>query len=205
MIEEKPIEKKRSTKVIALAIISIILAASTVGLSGLYVNNQSQVTEKDNTIASLNTQIESLQTQLSQVAASSLSQKQSLEQQITEYNSSLAELNTAYTNLQSIVQLRDTGTLYTGSFNQTASTNSTLYEDTVNYAGYVIVTATSNSSTTFVSVGYTFASTNFNYNQTLGTSGTAIFPVLPSTLQIIIGNRDSTDVNSVNATAVYHY
>jgi hypothetical protein len=205
MIEEKPNEKKNSTKVLALAIICVVLAASTVGVAVMYVNNQSQITEKDGIIATLNEQIQSLQTQVSQTAASFASQKQALEEQISEYNSSLVEINSAYLDLQDIVELSASGTLESGSFSQTASTNTTFYEGTLNYAGYIVISASSNSSTTFAAVGYTFGSTNFNYNQTLGTSGTAIFPILPGSLQIIIGNRDSTDVNSVNATATYHY
>ncbi len=45
----------------------------------------------------------------------------------------------------------------------------------------------------------------FDYNQTIGTSGTAVFPVLPGTLQINIGNINQTAANTVTATVTYYY
>lgn len=66
MNQEIPVKKKSNVTVIALAVICIILAASLVGVTAVYVNNQSQITSKDKTIASLNDNITSLQFDLSQ-------------------------------------------------------------------------------------------------------------------------------------------
>ena len=57
-------DKKSNMKVTALAIICVILAASTVGALALYIPNQAQIAEKDQTIASLNQQIATLQEQI---------------------------------------------------------------------------------------------------------------------------------------------
>jgi hypothetical protein len=57
MIQENPVGKKSNVKVIALALVCVILAASLVGVIAVYVpnNSQAQLTEKDNTINSLRT------------------------------------------------------------------------------------------------------------------------------------------------------
>ena len=44
-------------KFIALAVVCVVLIASTVGAFALYLPTQTQITEKDQTIASLNQQI----------------------------------------------------------------------------------------------------------------------------------------------------
>ena len=52
MTQENPARKKSNMKVIALALVCVILAASLVGVIAVYVpnNSQAQLTEKDNTI-----------------------------------------------------------------------------------------------------------------------------------------------------------
>jgi flagellar basal body-associated protein FliL len=66
MTQEIPVQKKSNMKVIALAVVCIILAASLVGVTAVYVNNQSQITSRDKTIAALNDNITSLELDLSQ-------------------------------------------------------------------------------------------------------------------------------------------
>ena len=113
-------------KVIALAVVCVVLIASTVGALALYFPAQTQITEKDQTIASLNQQI----------AASTATNRCSTQHQhlyspncsatITnsaEYNATLANLSTEYQNLQKIADLAIYGNLYSGNFSQDAQRN----------------------------------------------------------------------------------
>jgi cell division protein FtsL len=169
MSQETPVQKKINIKFLSLAVICIILAASLVGVSAVYLSNQGQLSEKDSTIASLNDDISALQLQLSQIPNSTstyLAQIAYLNQQLDDANASYTSINAAYSNLLQIVQLR---------------------------------------SSTYAQVMYTFGNYNFDYNQTLGTSGTAAFPILPGDVLLVIGNLDGTDINAVNATATYYF
>jgi hypothetical protein len=221
MTQETTTERKVDKKVIALAIICIILAASLVGVVAVYqpaANSESQsdlqaqITEKDNQIGTLHTQISSLQSQLDQAlnsagSTSSLQQEvSSLQAQISAMNSTLYDLQT----YQNIAYLLLSGTLYSGTFTQDANSSTTVWTDMLPYAGYIVVSAQALANTTYAEVRYSFSDFNFDYNETLGTSGTVIFPVLgtesePVATEILIGNVDQAQNNSVSATLTYCY
>jgi len=207
MSQETPVQKKRSVKVLALTVICIILAASLVGVVAVYLNDRAQLSEKDSTIASLNDNVSALQLQLSQMPNSTtyLEQIAYLNQQLNSLNASYTSIIADYSSLLQIVQMRSSGTMYEGPFIQDANTTTILYSDAVDYAGVVVIQNTANSTTTYAQVLYTFGNFNFNYNQTLGTSGTAAFPILPGAVQLSIGNIDAADTNAVNATAIYYF
>ena len=44
-----------------------------------------------------------------------------------------------------------------------------------------------------------------DFNQTIGTSGTALFPLLPGTVEIRMGNINQSDANNVTATITHYY
>ncbi len=200
-------ERKSNTKVTALAIICVILVASTVGTLALYIPNQSQIVEKDQAIASLNQQISALQDQIdstSSTTAAYSAQISSLQSQLTQYNQSLTSLISEYQNLQKIASLSAYGSIFNNGFSQSASETTSLWSGTIDYAGYVTIQATSNVTSTYAEVRNVFSSTySLAYNQTIGTEGTVVFAVLPGTLEVVIGNIN--EAASVNATAVYHY
>ncbi len=193
-------------KFIALAVVCVVLIASTVGAFALYLPTQTQISEKDQTIASLNQQIAALQQQIA--AAPNIStytaQIAALQSQIAEYNATLTSLGTEYQNLQKIADLATYGNLYSGNFSQDLNATTTLWSGNIDYAGYVVVEGTSNVTSTYVQVTNVFSSTyTLASNQTLGTSGILVFAVLPGTLEVKVGNIN--EAAQVNATAVYHY
>ena len=200
-------EKKGNLKVTALAIVCLVLIASTVGVLALYIPVQSQLAEKDQTIAALNQQITQLQQQIESTSASSSAystQISSLQSQLTQCNQSLTNLISEYQDLQRITSLSAYGTMFNSGFEQSTNEPTTIWSGTIDYAGYIAIQATSNVTSTYAQVQNVFSETNaLSYNQTIGTSGTTIFAVLPGTLVIVIGNVD--EAASVNATAVYHY
>jgi hypothetical protein len=215
MSREKPVQKKSKIKVIALAVVCFILAASLIGvIAAIYLPCQAQITEKDNTINSLNQQIAALELQLSQTPDATTYQTQiaSYVTQIAYLNSELSDLNDTltyvyadYANLQSIVQLGKSGILYDATSTQTANTTTTLWNDQLDYAGYIVVQATASSNTTYAQVLFTYGEVNFDYNQTLGTAGTTIFPVLPGIVEVRVGNTIASDTNNATVKATYYY
>jgi cell division protein FtsB len=215
MSQETPVMKKTSAKFLALTIICIILAAGLVGLAAVYLSNQSQISEKDTAIDSLNDEITLLQLQISQGSSSTatyLGQISSLNQQVETLNQQLEYLNVSYTgalseyaNLLKIVQISLSGIMYNGSFTQNANDETILYDMTVDYAGLVVIQAEANATSTYARVQYTFGDYNFDYNQTLGTSGTAAFPILPGAILLSIGNINETISNTVTAKATFYY
>lgn len=212
MSQETPIKKKSNLKVIALTIICVILAAGLVGVVAVY--QPSQIAEKQTTIDSLNEQIAALQFQLSQTINASTyalqisylnSQISSLNSQLSEYNDTLTSVYADYANLQRIIALSKSGVLYDATALQNANTTTTLWNDQLDYAGYIVVQVTASSNTTYAQVRFTFGDANFNYNQTLGTSGTAVFPVLPSIVEVRVGNTMASDTNNATVKATYFY
>ena len=202
-----PGPKKKNMKVIALAIVCIILAAGLVGVTAIYLANGStadlktQITAKDSTISSLQANNTALQNQLSQIPDTSV-----YTSQISSLKTELLDLNDTLSGYYNIALLKTSDILLQQQpITQDANATTQVFNDAIYYAGYVVIQATATADTTFVAVSYTYAGANFNYNQTIGTSGSAIFPVLPSALIINIGNVNQTDANTITASATYYY
>ena len=208
MAQENPVQKKRNVKVIALVVVCVILAASLVGVIAVYVpnNSQAQLTEKDNTISSLQAQINALEYQLSTTNSTTyVSQIAYLNSQLSDLNDTLTSAYSEYASLQKIVNLGTSEVWYDNSFSQNANESTTLGTAEVDYAGYVVVQATATASTTYAQVLYTYGGIDMNFNQTIGTSGTALFPLLPGTVELRIGNLNQSDSNNVTATITHYY
>lgn len=205
MTQENPVQKKSNTKVIALAIVCVILAASLVGVVAVYQPNQ--IAEKQATIDSLNQQIAALQFQLTQTVNVStyVLQIASLNAQLSDLNDTLTSVYTDSLSYQQIAQLQKSGVMYQQDLTQNANSYTTIWNNDLGYAGYIVIQATSTANTTYAEVLFTFGDATFDYNKTLGTSGTAVFPVLPSTVEIRIGNLMQADTNNATVTATYHY
>ena len=211
MSQENNVQKKSNPKivVIALAVICVILAASLVGVIAIYQPNgsQAQLAAKDSTISSLQEKITALELQLSYTANAStyVTQIAYLNQQLSALNDTLTTTYADLSSLEDILQLQASGTLYNDNFIQDANATTTVWNNQLDYAGYIVVQATATANTTYAEVTYSYAGANFDYNQTLGTSGTALFPVLPSTVSIKIGNTNQTATNGITATVTYYY
>jgi hypothetical protein len=208
MTQEKLVQKKSNMKVIALAVVCVILAASLVGVIAVYIPNNSkvQLTEKENTITSLQTQINALEYQLSTTNSTTyVTQIAYLNSQLSDLNDTLTSIYYDYASLQKIVQLGTSELWYDNSFSQSANSTTTLGTAQVDYAGYVLVQATASANTTYAEVLYTFGGINMDFNQTIGTSGTALFPLLPGTVEVRMGNINQSDPNNVTATITHYY
>ena len=180
------------------------------GVIAIYQPLDSQITTKDNTINSLHSQISNLETQIASEGNSSVASQPYLDQ-INQLNAELSDLNDSYAAANSIAQLQQSGLLYdssasgTGTITQDANSTTNLWNDQLDYAGYVVVQASATAATTYAEAIYSFSGSNFDLNQTTGTSGTAIFPVLPGPVQINIGNINQNDTNTITVTVTYYY
>jgi cell division protein FtsL len=201
------------TAILALGVICIVLAAGLVGAIFVYtprINNlQSQITEKNSTISSLNTMISSLNSTISSLnnMIFSLNQtNQTLQNTVNqlELNVSNLQLDVAYLN--NITLLNASAYLLSDqALSQAAGASTIVFENPLSFAGYVSVGVQSTSNTTYVGVAYYSYGITYNNNVTVGTGGTAAFPILGGATAIIVGNKET--VNSVNATvtATYYY
>jgi uncharacterized coiled-coil protein SlyX len=192
------------TMVIALGLACVVLAAGLVGSIAFYmpmVNSlQVQITEKNSTISSLNSTISSLNSTIS-----------SLNQQISALQNNLNQNNVTALNQQislltSLLLLNESEYLVdnqAGSLD--AGANATVFADALFYAGYVSVAVQSDSSTTYIELAYYSFGVNYDNNVTVGTSGTAVFPVLPTTVEISVGNTETVDSVNATLTATYYY
>lgn len=200
-----PSAGKRNMKVIALAVVCIVLAASIVGL--LLVNPpndlKAQLNDKENVITGLQTQVENLTSQLS----SANTDKANYENQVTSLNTELTNLTSQLNSAANIMTMQATQTLVS-SKSITTTNSSDVFNNALPYPGYVVVQATSNSTNTYVQTIYSVSGVNYNQNVTVGKSGTASFPVLmttsPNTVEIRIGSTDKIPFNAT-VTIIYHY
>ncbi len=209
MSQESSVQKKGNSKILVFALIAIcvILAGSLVGVIAIYQPLDSQMTAKDNTINDLRAQISQLESQLNNSTGNSETTQAYLNQ-INQLNLQLSYLNSSYVAANSIAQLQQSGLLYSassGAITQAANSTTNLWNDQLDYAGYVVVQATATANTTYAEAIYSFSGANFDLNQTIGTSGTALFPVLPGPVQINIGNINQNDTNTITVTATYYY
>jgi competence protein ComGC len=204
--------KKKNKQVIALGVICVILAASLVGFIALY--RPVQINDQQATIDALEQQLELFRLNQTDIQ-SSLAQIASLKSQLQQYanlNDSLAGMYADLADYEQLLSLQKSSSIFPQqTVTQNPNSVTTIYTGTTIYAGYVIVQVTSsNANSTYAQVIYRFGETNSSYNQTIGTSGTALLPVLPSTeadsFKVLVGNTQ-TDIANATAivSAVFYY
>jgi cell division protein FtsL len=208
---------------IGIGIICIILA---VGLVGVIANYTSMINGKDNTIASKDSQIGSLNSQITDKdnTISSLNSQivtkdntiSSLNSQITSKDSQISSLNSQGSSLQSqvdnlngIVNLAKSTVWKNGETISQPASSYTHWTPafSASYAGYVSVwVQTSTTTNTYVRVIYTAYGVNYDQQINVGTSGTAVFPLLPcSNIDIRVGNSNLMNGATETVTITYHY
>jgi cell division protein FtsL len=201
---EKVAEKKvvGRTVAIALGIICIILVVGLVGAIANYTSiingkddtittKNSQIADKDNTISSLNSQVSSKDSQISSLTT----QNTNLQNQVTDLtnNVNLAK-STVWVNSQTISQTASSYTYWSPAFS-------------ASYAGYVSVNVqTSTTTNTYVRVIYYSHGVSYDNQISVGTGGTAVFPILPSSsIDIRVGNTNLFNGATETVTITYHY
>ena len=196
------------TAAIALVMVSIMVSAALAGVIAVYLpmvdSLQSQVADKNSDIADLNSQVSSLNAQISSIQTS-LNQS---DLTIADLQDELSALNSTIETYLGIIFLQASGNLLSdGIVSQNQSAFSVVYQNGIQYMGYATVSVQSTSNTTYVELLYSSYGVNYDHNVTVGTEGTASFPVMPSTVEIRVGNTEPYTGALVNSTvsATYHY
>jgi hypothetical protein len=108
--------------------------------------------------------------------------------------------------LQDIVNLAKSTTWVNS---QTVSQPANSYSNwtvSASYAGYVSVCVQSSTTdTTYVRVIYSSHGVNYDNQISVGVSGTAVFPILPASIEIRVGNTDLLNGATETVTITYYY
>jgi hypothetical protein len=202
------------TLAIALGLACIVLAAGLVGSIAVFMP---QIADRDSTISSMNSTISSMNSTISSMNREIQAFQTTITQIMLNQSGSgtsgnatdeIAYLNSTISALTSIIYLNESAYLVANQLvSLDADANTTVFTENVGlyYAGYVTVDVQSNSTTTYVQVVYSYHGVNYDNTITVGTSGTAAFPVLPSPLVIILGNTETVDTVDATVTATYYY
>ncbi len=188
---------------VALGVICIVLATSLVVAvaNGLVFSDQQSLSDLEDQVATQATQISSLTAQ----ATILRNQLSSLNSSVSDYEAQIAELTDENGYYGSIVGINASAVILdTQTYTQDANNTTSLLNEALGYAGYIEVQVESSSNTTYVQTTYTYNSLSYNQRVTVGTNGTAYFPVLPSIVEIILGNT-ATETNNATVTLTYYY
>jgi uncharacterized coiled-coil protein SlyX len=171
---------------------------------------QSQLADQDKTVDSLNLQVSTLEDQVSSLTAQVTSLQYNLSQSISrsDVQSLTDEYNQAIMDYEALLSLSKSAYLVqAASLTQQAGEITWVWNEYLDYAGFVAVQVESNSTTTYGEVAYMLPVSEalFEYNVTLGIGGTAVFPVLPGQVEVRIGNNELLDSVNAIVTAFYYY
>jgi uncharacterized coiled-coil protein SlyX len=190
----------------AMVIACIVLLASLVGAIAFYwptVDDLNvQVAEKDLSITGLTENVTDLTDQLEDLQ-NSLNKKDAT---IANLQDAIEPLNSVIEYYLSVMYMNETSYLVQPSeFTMNASELHELYQVDLDYAGYTTFSIESTSNTTYVQLSYAYKGVIFDQNVTVGESGTAYFPVLPTIITIQLGNTDVYTGDSINGTVTARY
>jgi len=168
---------------IVLAIIIAILLASLIGTIVYYSN--------------LNRSLSSNAGASSNVSSS---------QEISTLQSQIAELNQEISTLTNIVNLQEQETLVDQQTISQPAGSYYYWNFQLQYAGYIVVYVYSSTTTnTYVEVVWSYNGINYDQRITVGASGSAAFPVLPTTVQVRVGNTNIFNGATETVSIVYVY
>jgi cell division protein FtsB len=187
---------------IALAAGMIVTLFAYLPLAGQADSLKAQVTEKDQSIAALTSQVSSLNAQISSLSGGANSSSN-----VIYLQNMVNDLQGEITRLQNVLYMNASATLIPSQgFQLDANSNMTIWDqpDTpLFYAGFVTVSVTSSSNSTFVELAYSSYGLVYDNVVTVGTGGTAYFPVLPGAIVITLGSFEAN--STVTGTAVVTY
>jgi len=200
-------KRVRKTVAVALGIVSVILAASLVGVFAFYVpminDKNNTIVEKDLIINEKNNIIDELNGQISQLNTSATN----LQDQINFSNLSVTNLRNQVNNLTDIINLNKS-MLWISHETKDLSTG-VPYQENVPYAGYVVAeVSSSQSNETIVWLTYSSHGVNYDNRISVGSGGTAIFPVLPSSNILIFfyqANPQIIDLHQYAIVTITYY
>jgi ABC-type oligopeptide transport system substrate-binding subunit len=189
--------KNNNNITIALGIICIILAAGLIATVANYSGRPS-TSSLEKQVTSLQNQVTSLQNQVT-----------SLNGLVSDYEEQIDGLTDENNYYASVIALEECIVIIDDeTYTHVTDDITVLFDDKLDYAGYIEIQAESTSNTTYIQVSYTYNDLKFNQTITIGNKGTAHFPILPGTIKIALGNTDTeidTDTIDTTVTMIYIY
>jgi uncharacterized protein YoxC len=170
---------------IGLGIICILLAVGLVGVFAYYTmtlnNKNSAYDDYVSSHSHSNSDYDSLN-----------GQKTNLQNQVNDLTSNLnLEKSEVWVTSQTVSQP-------SGSYN--------FWTHSATYAGYVTVNVESSTTDkTYIEVLWSAHGINYDNKISVGVSGTGVFPVLPSSVEVRVGNSNFMNGATETATITYHY
>jgi len=177
-----------------LGIICIVLA---VGLVGAVADYASIISGKDDTIASLNSQIAEKDDTISYMHSD-------MDTQYSQISSLLLQVG----DLGNIVNLTTSTVWISHETISQPAASYTHWTFSASYAGYVSVWVLTSINTTNVYIRVIYAAYGVNFNQQIdvGASGTAVFPILPSSsIEIRVSNSNLINGATETVRITYYY
>jgi cytoskeletal protein RodZ len=191
------------TIAIALGLVCVVLAAGLI----VSVANGSLNSDKQ-TISDLQDQVSSQSDQISSLTSQNTvltNQLSTAKSNSTTLAEKVANLTSTINDYESIIAMNNSDiALDNQTYTQDANATTTLYDGTITYAGYAVIEVEATSNTTYIQAIYTCGDLDYNQTIIVGTSGTAIFPILPGDLTLVIGNV-GLESNNATVTFTYYY
>ncbi len=182
---------------IVLAIIIAILLASLIGTIAYYSNLNRSLSSNAGASSNVSSsqEISTLQSQIAE-----------LNQEINSLQSNINALNQKINTLTNIVNLQEQTTLVNQQTISQPAGYYTYWDFQLQYAGYIVVYVYSSTTTnTYVEVVWNYNGINYDQSITVGASGSAAFPVLPTTVQVRVGNTNIFNGATETVSIVYVY
>jgi cell division protein FtsB len=174
MNETKPKKMVSRDIALTLGIICIILIALIAYFTATGISAQNSYNNLQNQNEQLQTWLAGNETLLNQTRASNTN----LQKQVDSLNSNMTTLQDQVNNFTHIVNL-DESTVWVDGGIVNIMGNPPTYEENASFAGYVSVQVSSQYNVT-VEVSYLSHGASYENSTIVGKSGTATFPVLPS-------------------------
>ena len=182
---------------IVLAIIIAILLASLIGTIVYYSNLNRSLSSNAGASSNVSSsqEISTLQSQIAE-----------LNQEINSLQSNINALNQKINTLTNIVNLQEQTTLVDQQTISQPAGSYYYWNFQLQYAGYIVVYVYSSTTTnTYVEVVWSYNGINYDQSITVGASGNAAFPVLPTTVQVRVGNTNIFNGATETVSIVYVY
>jgi hypothetical protein len=151
--------------------------------------------------------VSSQQDQINSLNNQGTAQLSSLNAQITQLQGEVSDLQNKLSDSYGVSGLEmSTVWLSDVTVNQDVGAG-VWYQYTATYAGYITVNIqTSTTSNQYVQVTWTSNGVNYSNKVTVGTMGTAVFPVLPSSnVKVTIGNTNLLNGATATVSITYTY
>jgi predicted nucleic acid-binding Zn-ribbon protein len=182
------------------------LQSELAGNSTQSTNLKAQVDALTSQLGAINASIVTIQDYYNSLVYVYSTDSHDLAVQLDSARSQITSLQSQVDSLSAIANLTASTTWVNNQTVTQPAGSYTTWSESASYAGYVSITVSSSTSSTYANVAYSSHGVNYNVQTNVGTNGTAYFPVLPSSnITVAVGNGLSTGSATETVTILYYY